>query len=37
MTALAVIDAAVKVAGTSRSAFLTRAALTYIEREAARK
>ena len=36
-TALALIDAAVKVAGTSRSAFLTRAALTYIEREAARK
>ena len=34
-TALALIDAAAKVAGTSRSAFLTRAALTYIEREAA--
>ncbi len=36
-TALALIDAAAKIAGTSRSAFLTRAALTYIEREAARK
>ena len=34
-TALALIDAAAKVAGTSRSAFLTRAALTYIERETA--
>lgn len=36
-TALALIDAAAKIAGTSRSAFLTRAALTHIEREAARK
>ena len=34
-TALALIDAAAKVAGTSTSAFLTRAALTYIERETA--
>ena len=35
-TALGVIDAAVKVTGTRRSAFLTRAALTYIERVTAR-
>ncbi len=35
-TALGVIDAAAKLAGTTRSAFLTRAALTYIERETTR-
>ena len=35
-TALVIIDAAAKITGTTRSAFLTRAALTYIERVTAR-
>ena len=35
-TALGIIDAAAKLTGTTRSAFLTRAALTYIERETIR-
>ena len=35
-TALGIIDAAAKITGTTRSAFLTRAALTYIERVTAR-
>ena len=35
--ALAVIDVAAKVAGTTRSGFLTKAALAYVERASARK